>query len=656
MTGGAAMDRGRRTGNAPRRPSSTPRIAVLRPVAPAPLLSAQLFDDLFTRHLGPVLNLRQPPFLAWCDEAIGPDFARRGSLPRGAAQRFTAAVRGADFISPAYHCLAVTPLLMALRNVSDASVRFLVVAHAPAAYVLEWALMAPLLRPGDRIIAPTRSAASVIGYLCPEIQPFVSVVAHPVHALPAAPGTLRNEIVVLSRIRPDKLVHRLLDAVALLRDRGREVPPVRIAGPLTTQGTEHPTRYARALAARILRLGLTDRVSLVGTLDGERDRGRLLSGARVLVNLSVCVEESFGKAVVEALALGTPGLATAWNGLPETVGAGGVLVGVQDTGQSVDVPATAVAAALEQVLDSPPASADIARAARRSDPELVRRGYLATLDEALATFAVRSSSAGAPSSRDGLLARTAPLSTYRWEELFGLHVKDSARFLSIAAGARLDGPSDGERLRLVVLGATRRALELHLAGLPSDPLSASRAESDVSAASQFTHGATLSERLGPAARSPASVRSRLACLEALAALGPSRERDRWLADGVEALDAPTGASAATERLRVELVLRRKGPEHALRVLLEREPLVEEGEYGAARMRQLARVCREAGMPELAVPLLQAWLRAHPDAPESGWVWLDLHRAVRGVTSDGGGLEEQIRYRVAALLGEGATLQ
>ena len=40
--------------------------------------------------------------------------------------------------------------------------------------------IAPLLRPGDRIVAPSGHAASVIVWLEPRLEPFVRVVGHPI--------------------------------------------------------------------------------------------------------------------------------------------------------------------------------------------------------------------------------------------------------------------------------------------------------------------------------------------------------------------------------------------------------------------------------------------------------------------------------------------
>jgi glycosyltransferase involved in cell wall biosynthesis len=129
--------------------------------------------------------------------------------------------------------------------------------------------------------------------------------------LRAAP---RLVIGALGRIHPIKGLDRLIEAAAILRDRGLDVE-LAFAGP--TIDAAHRADLER-LAAR---LDLTDRLRFQGELHGEAKLD-FLAGCRVLALSSH--SENFGNVVVEALASLTPVVAvhgTPWGEL-EAAGAG----------------------------------------------------------------------------------------------------------------------------------------------------------------------------------------------------------------------------------------------------------------------------------------------------------------------------------------------
>ena len=137
-----------------------------------------------------------------------------------------------DFLCPDHHGLAFVPRLLALRNRGELPLRLLLIAHSPGAFLFEWVLVRPLLRPGDRIIAPSVSARDMIEWLCPELSPWVRVVPHPMRPLPE-PGGPRApaHLLSLGRLVPSKLVHRVLEALRILHDRGRTELRLVLAGP-----------------------------------------------------------------------------------------------------------------------------------------------------------------------------------------------------------------------------------------------------------------------------------------------------------------------------------------------------------------------------------------------------------------------------------------
>jgi glycosyltransferase involved in cell wall biosynthesis len=113
--------------------------------------------------------------------------------------------------------------------------------------------------------------------------------------------SLRPVIAALGRIHPVKGYDRLLAACGILAARGIQFD-VRIAGPTSDEG------YANRLRSMIDELSLSDRAALVGEVLGER-RTNFLSAARLLV-LPSHDTENFGNVVIEALACGTPVVAS----------------------------------------------------------------------------------------------------------------------------------------------------------------------------------------------------------------------------------------------------------------------------------------------------------------------------------------------------------
>jgi hypothetical protein len=140
-------------------------IRLIRPVRSDPSKLTHPFEI----HAAPLTDLRVVSAQRWLDEILGP----RGSPvdPTGAAHRFRAAVDGVDFLFPGYECVAALPMLLLLRNRARCRTRLLFYSDTSATLCLWWALLRPLLRPGDRIVAPTESARRTIEFVCADVAP-----------------------------------------------------------------------------------------------------------------------------------------------------------------------------------------------------------------------------------------------------------------------------------------------------------------------------------------------------------------------------------------------------------------------------------------------------------------------------------------------------
>ena len=197
----------------------------------------------------------------------------------------------------------------------------------------------------------------------------------------------RPRILGVGRLVEKKGFGDLLEACARLASDGLDFD-CRIlgGGPLEAE-----------LRARIERLGLGDRVELLGPLPQEETR-RLLSEATVFA--APCVVASDGDrdgvptTILEAMALGVPVVSTDVTGIPEVVrdGRTGVLVPQADPKRLAD--------ALRQLIEQPAHGRALARAARRLIEERFDvRKSTARLREVFALARARAQ------ARDGRRAR-----------------------------------------------------------------------------------------------------------------------------------------------------------------------------------------------------------------------------------------------------------
>jgi len=185
-----------------------------------------------------------------------------------------------------------------------------------------------------------------------------------------APPGAGAYLMFMGRIHPDKGTHR---AIEVARRTGM---PLKIAG--IVQDVAYFEREVQP------HLG-TDGIEYLGSV-GPRERDALLGGAAALLHL-ISFDEPFGLSVVEALATGTPVIATARGSMPEILADGrtGFLVGADSTRADAGPDVVAAAVAAVGALPRIDRAACRADAVARFDQQRMIDAYLELFEAVLAT-------------------------------------------------------------------------------------------------------------------------------------------------------------------------------------------------------------------------------------------------------------------------------
>ncbi len=572
-------------------------------------LTARVFEENFQQALGegiPVSSLPQPQ--SWEDF-----FAR--PFEEGA------------FFSPNYELQPLVPWLLSLRNAAKSPLRLLFIAHAPGKMPWIWKLLPPLLRRGDRVVAPSVHAARVIEWFIPEIAPAVRIIPHPI-PLPAGfsqkPGRSSGEhFLVLGRLRPEKCLHQLLEGYALFcGGPRRKCPSLVMAGPHVEEEGGEPLPYLRALQQRVQRLGLEERVFFPGAVTGVA-KEELFQRCQGVCALSLSLEESFGKTPAEALARGIPVLATRWSGFPELLGSRGILVS-PSWGEGTETPSLdprKIAEALGVLADLPRETFSEKEDSLWSPP-MVRKRYGEMLLEALEE---ELSPRAEEARHGGVLARTAPLNVLSQGELFEYHRLDCQRRLRRMEGETLEGFSEAEEIQGILELALQKDLGLLFAHEePRESSWDSGASPTLSVLKVPEAQENLSPEEHPYLRgglSPEALpSSRIACALALAEKGSPQEA-RQILDSLD-ISPPLSPLEAYGCCRVAMLEKRW--DLAWHLWKSREDSWESREEGGGWVCLGARIARQMKDREAKelLSLLRSWLEAFPDAPESGRVALE----------------------------------
>ncbi|MBW1799293.1 MAG: glycosyltransferase family 4 protein [Deltaproteobacteria bacterium] len=584
------------------------------------MISADVFEQIFQTHLGQVFDLEIRPLDDWCDLILGePDKQRTLD---DAADYFFTETSNADFFCPAYECIPLSPLFIALRNLRKARVRLLFVGHAPGAYVLEWYLLRPLLVPGDLIIAPSECAKKTIEFLCPGLSPFIRVIHHPMHRLKMMNENGNkngNRLVTLGRIEDTKLIHRQIEALRLLHRKGYTGLNMDIAGPIRDTRSGEIFSYVRTLQNKIRRFNLEESVRFVGPVTGDVDKAAFLDSASMSLNLSVSIEEAYPKATIEALGMGIPVIATRWNGMPETVGKGGILVPVyRKRNGHVDVKPESVARAVESLLKDPIHPEICIEQASKFLPSLMVPLYQAVVNEALISASRQTSYPRYDGHKhdhpeDGLFSRTALLKSFSYSEVFGFYTEYIMLIRKKWVQPDFSDSSIGERIHFYLLTSVKKAVEHFLGKLPCDEFMEHRhIPSQLPESLEF-----MEKKMLQALYSDANQSSRDVCLLGLYGEGFGRMLQKtW-----EFLKPEHVSATSYHYFKIQGEIAVGNYERAYALFNEFFDIDKLDEDDAVNLDLLAILTRKWGKPDLALLWVRTWLTQYPDATHSGSIWL-----------------------------------
>jgi glycosyltransferase involved in cell wall biosynthesis len=217
-----------------------------------------------------------------------------------------------------------------------------------------WAILTSLRR-AHLISVPSRATRSAVLRFAPDIDERRLRVVRPgidgafwprttqeIDAVRSRHGIGRPYVLYLGTLDPRKNLHRLVQAFSRMVARTDRPEYLVLAGQNGWDGAR--------LEAAIETSGVADRIRRLGYVAGD-DLPALLSGAALFVYPSL--EEGFGFPPVEAMACGTPTIATDTSSLTENLAGAAELVPASDV--------EALAAAIERVLVDGALSSELSR-------------------------------------------------------------------------------------------------------------------------------------------------------------------------------------------------------------------------------------------------------------------------------------------------------
>jgi glycosyltransferase involved in cell wall biosynthesis len=218
---------------------------------------------------------------------------------------------------------SLTPFLLIARELNKSSLSFVIPALAvsPDGWLVHWMLVAPLLRPGDIVMIPNETTWRALERVSPVFGEHGALIPWPIDLQrvvrmleePGQPVAGERTVVYVGRMVHEKNVHLLIESMPAIL---REVPgaQLQLFVPTLAGGELNVSpQYYQQLRRCCKKLSVARNVDFIGPV-GEKAKYRHIANSAALVSASLFSGETFGYAILEALACGTPVVCTAWNG------------------------------------------------------------------------------------------------------------------------------------------------------------------------------------------------------------------------------------------------------------------------------------------------------------------------------------------------------
>ncbi len=605
---------------------------ILRIIGKNDLISAQIFEKHFRRAISSFAGLEYQVLLDFVN-TIGVSNLKEISIGI-CKEKFFHSTRHFDFLCPSFEAVPFTPFFLYLRNISHSPVRLLLIAHSPGGWPLDWLLLKPLLKQGDIIVAPGKFARRTILFICPEIEPFIHIIHHPIfplaHESEEAQRAVKKppskhtpvKLVTLSRIIESKLIHRQIEAVPHLIKAGYGNIHMAIAGSLKDENTNEYTLYARGLKEKIRRLDLEKHIELTGLLKTDYERSRLLARADLSINLSLTIEEAFPKASLEPLGLGIPVLATQWNGFEEIVGKAGLLLPLSEVGSGIlDIDPKAIADGILHILHHPISEEVCRKQAQKFNVDKNIQAYFQALQNAM-HYEPGKAAMGDPlksvnhgiANTKGLLGKIGFLKPFSWKRMMQYHIEMVSHSLPYLKGEAKEIQITETFFRAFLLLAIQVPLTYYYAGRSTDKwLETFGDDQDIA-----RDGNNLRQVMGKAILAESITTARNALLNSFFYRGDHELLDEALSllkkEKIPIPDRPY-YEAASAYLRGDF-------NFAYTTLSQSYNENSLTEYHGDILKLMARICRKWKKPELAAGILSNWLNRFPDSSSYAFVLLE----------------------------------
>lgn len=606
-----------------------PVIKILRPIGDQDFLSANIFEKYFRKYVGSIAKISSISYTGLYRDLVKNEKLNHKNLVK-ASKRLERITRGYQYICCSNDAILMIPLILTLRNISNIDLRLMIISHSPGMYLYEWAMAGPLLQKGDIIIAQSKNGYDVIKFFYPTIAQFITQVHLPLpflrEEIPSQASNKTDILVTLSRIHEDKLIHRQIEAMSILKKKFRIKAKMLIAGSLGDKDTGEETVYVRLLKNKIKRLKLHNSVQFIGPLYTVEEKAEFLSKARISINLSACLEESYPKATIEALGMGVPVIATNWNGMRDTVGNAGILIDMEmKKNGHVDIDPEKIANAIEKLLRVPIPRIKCRTQASKFTPHIALKIYKKILNQNLKYKDFSKSLNPTYSVADkffykkGLLSKNPFINVFTYKELFeiywkylNVHIKKKTGLLDNNATLCL-----GERLHGYLLLSLKKISGLFFANLEFGNLLKLKTVNFIMKFNPDTVSSLLVKKLIQFSDMEITLLEKEMLYASVLHEGEVHVFQKMNFDDLKR----NASSIAYKYLLTEKLIIENKYEEAydfFKLSHEKDNLQE---YDAVFIKQICKIIEFTNQPEVALSWIDNWLQLYPDSPNSGEIWL-----------------------------------